>query len=70
MLERGEIKGRRVFMNDTVIDWGVATGITVARSRATERTRDYQELCIPPNERRLIVSDSDGAWAIAHAPAS
>jgi len=28
----------------------------------------YQELYIPPNDRRLIVSDSDAAWAPDHAP--
>lgn len=27
----------------------------------------YQELYIPPNDRRLIVSDSDAAWGIAHS---
>jgi GntR family transcriptional regulator len=27
----------------------------------------YQELYIPPTERRLIVSDSDAAWGIAHS---
>jgi DNA-binding GntR family transcriptional regulator len=28
----------------------------------------YQELYVPPNERRLIVSDSEAAWAIEHTP--
>ena len=28
----------------------------------------YQELYIPPNDRRLIVSDSDAAWAPDHTP--
>jgi DNA-binding GntR family transcriptional regulator len=30
----------------------------------------YQELYIPPNERRLIVSDSDAAWGVQHKAAA
>jgi len=54
---------------------GVASGTVgmimecVATARAGLNVY-YQVLYIPPNERRLIVSDSDAVWGIQHTPAT